>query len=75
MENNEKESLKRSHSKVSNAKLTLLCFITIIAFTLLWIGISFIFIDKIPNTLAYIVTGLSGVITILGLIGFNLFKR
>lgn len=72
---NEADSLKRSHSKASNAKLTLLCFITIIAFSMLWIGLSLIKTSYVSNTIAIVITSVGGVLTILGLIGFNAFKR
>jgi uncharacterized membrane protein YccC len=72
---NESESLKRSHSKSSNAKLTLLCFFTILAFTILWGGLAMIGIEKIPTVVSVIVTACGGVLTLLGLIGFNAFKR
>lgn len=69
------ESLKRSHSKSSNAKLTLLCFATILAFSILWVGLAFINTEYIPNAVSIVITAVGGVLTILGLIGFNAFKR
>lgn len=71
----ENESLKKSHSKSSNAKLTLLCFITILAFSILWVGIALLLTEKCPFTLSLVITIVSGVVTLLGLIGFSRFKR
>lgn len=72
---NENESLKKSHSKSSNAKLTLLCFITILAFSILWIGIALLLKEDIPTAISLPITIGSGLVTILGLICFSKFKR
>lgn len=69
---NNNDSLKKSHSKASNAKLTLLCVLTILAFSALWIGLALI---PSQQTLGWIITIAGGVITLLGLVGFNVFKR
>ena len=42
----EKTSLEKSHSKVSNAKLTLICFIAALAVSILWVGIALIGFEK-----------------------------
>lgn len=70
--NNDKDSLKRSHSKLSNGKLTLLCLFTILAFSTLWVGLA-----MLPDyqTWGLIITIISGVLLVLGLFGFNSFKR
>ena len=38
----EKTSLERSHSKVSNFKLTLICFFAALAVSILWVGLAVI---------------------------------
>lgn len=72
---NNNTSLKKSHSKVSNFKLTLLSLITIIAFSALWIGIALLKYEGFPFSIALILTIAGGVLSLLGLIGFNAFKR
>ncbi len=72
---NDSESLKRSHSKSSNAKLTLLCFVTILVFSVLWVSIALIGSDFLPQAFSIVLCAVSSVLTLLGLIGFNLFKR
>ena len=42
----EKTSLEKSHSKVSNFKLTLICFIATISFSLMWVGLALETIDS-----------------------------
>ena len=70
--NNDNDSLKKSHSKLSNGKLTLLCLVTILASSALWVGLA-----MLPDyqTLGLIITIISGVLLVLGLFGFNSFKR
>ena len=70
--NNDKDSLKRSHSKLSNGKLTLLCLFTVLSFSVLWVGLA-----MLPDyqILGLIITIISGVLLVLGLFGFNSFKR
>ena len=70
--NNDNDSLKKSHSKLSNGKLTLLCLFTILAFSALWVGLA-----MLPDyqTFGLIITIISGVLLVLGLFGFNSFKR
>ncbi len=72
---NDSESLKKSHSKSSNAKLTLLCFLTILAFSILWVSIALIGSNFLSQSFSIVLCAVSGILTLLGLIGFNLFKR
>lgn len=72
---NEKTSLERSHSKSSNAKLTLLCLFTILVFSLLWVGLAFVGYEPIPVFVAWIMVAAGGVLTLLGLALFHHFSR
>lgn len=72
---NEKTSLERSHSKSSNAKLTLLCFFTILAFSCLWVGLAFADYEPIPAFVAWIMVAAGGVLTLIGLVLFHHFSR
>ncbi len=75
MANHEKTAIEKSHSKSSNAKLTLLCIVTILAFSALWVGLAFLQHPTFPLPIAWIITIAGGVVTVLGLLGFNVFKR
>ena len=74
---NDADSLKRSHSTWSNTKLTSLCVVTIILFSLVWLVLGFKdFIETYTSSLVfYIALGSSALLTILCLLGFNKFKR
>ena len=74
---NDSESLKRSHSGWSNTKLTTLCVVTVILFSLVWLllGLRVQVIDLLGKTVFYIAFGVSAALTVLCLIGFNKFKR
>lgn len=71
---NDEESLKKSHSKASNAKLTLLCILTAIAFAVLWVGLGLIGLADY-KTLGIVLTAVGGAVSALGLVGFALFRR
>ena len=73
--NKDQDSLKKSHSKFSNFKLTLLCLITIISFSAFWIGLALIGFNDINNIFSTSLAIGGGVLTLLGLIGFRAFKR
>lgn len=69
-----KTSIEKSHSKVSNTKLTFLCILEIICVSILWIGLILIGIDTLKNmAIAISITG--GVLTILGFCCLLHFKR
>lgn len=75
---NDSESLKRSHSTWSNTKLTALCVVTVILFSLVWLllGLRGRVIALInSSTIYYIALGVVAALTLLCLIGFNKFKR
>ena len=74
---NDSESLKRSHSGWSNTKLTALCVVTVILFSLVWLllGLRVQVTNLLGATVFYIALGVSASLTILCLIGFNKFKR
>ena len=74
---NDSASLQRSHSTWSNTKLTTLCVVTVILFSLVWLllGLRVQVIAMISQTVFYIVLGVVALLTLLCLIGFNKFKR
>ena len=74
---NDSESLRRSHSTWSNTKLTALCVVTVILFSLVWLllGLRVQVISFIGVTVYYIALGVVAALTVLCLIGFNKFKR
>lgn len=65
-------SLKKSHSKLSNSKLTMLCIVAIISISLFWI-----FLAQIANgkEIMIILTTCFGLLSLLCLVLFNAFKR
>lgn len=70
----EKTSLEKSHSKASNAKLTLICFIAALAVSCLWVGIALIGYEK------YIIFGIilaasGALVTVFSLFLINKFTR
>ena len=67
-----KTSLEKSHSKASNAKLTLICFLTILFFGILWVGLVLL---KESKTFGIILTCAGGVGTILCFMLLNAFSR
>lgn len=69
-----KTSLEKSHSKSSNAKLTLICFLASLFVFLLWVGIALI--GKEPYKLYGIILTIgSGVLTLLMILLLNKFSR
>lgn len=67
-----KTSLQKSHSKVSNAKLTLICLLLAIAFPVCVLGIAMI---KDYKTLGIILAAAGGIETLCDLVLINSFKR
>ena len=67
-----KTSLEKSHSKASNAKLTLICFLTILFFGVLWVGLVLL---KESKTFGIILTCAGGVGTVLCYMLLNAFSR
>ena len=65
-------SLQKSHSKTSNAKLTLICFLLAISFAGVWIGIGLIGYVKI---LGILITAVCGVIAVLSMMLVGRFTR
>ena len=74
---NDSTSLQKSHSAWSNTKLTTLCVVTVILFSLVWLllGLRIQGIGFIGETVYYIALGVVAALTLLCLIGFNKFKR
>ena len=77
MNNEEKTSLERSHSKKSNTILTLLCLFASLCFGLLWsiIGLQEQIINIAGEWLYWLGTIVSSFLCILCLLLFNFFKR
>ena len=67
-----KTSLEKSHSKASNAKLTLICFLTVLFFGILWAGLVLL---KQEKTFGIILTCAGGIGTILCFLLLNAFSR
>ena len=68
-----KTSLQKSHSKASNFKLTLICFLTILFFGALWCGLALIKGDL--KTFGILLTCAGGAGTLLCLVLLNAFSR
>ena len=75
MANNDQASLQRSHSKSSNAKLTLLCLLATISLNGAVVFIAFMIKNFLDPTIAYIGGGVCLAITALCLFLFSAFKR
>ncbi|MDE7100485.1 MAG: hypothetical protein K2O05_01365 [Anaeroplasmataceae bacterium] len=72
----EKTSLEKSHSKWSNAKLTMLCVLATIFVSVFWLLLGLNGLDNFLNKIAYYcLLGASALGTILCLVLFNKFKR
>lgn len=69
----ENESLKKSHSKLSNFKLTLLCLFAAIVFSALFIFLILFFLYK--SNLYLILSIVTGALTLLSFLLFSFFKR
>jgi len=67
-----KSSLERSHSKVSNFKLTLMCLIGIIGFNLLFVGLILYQYNKI---FTFVISGVGVLLSLFSLILINKFTR
>lgn len=67
-----KTSLERSHSKVSNFKLTLICLLLAIGFAGVWVGLILIGYNK---PLGISVAAVSGVIAFLSFLLVGKFTR
>lgn len=67
-----KTSLEKSHSKLSNFKLTFISIIISIFFPLIWLGIALL---KTNQSLGIIIISISAVVTIIFTLLMNIFKR
>ena len=67
-----KTNLQKSHSKVSNFKLTFICFLTILFFAILWVGLVLL---KQEKTLGVTITAIGGVGTVACFLLLNAFSR
>ena len=67
-------SLEKSHSKSSNAKLTLICLLLAISFPLLFFGIA-CWIYMASKFLGVVITILSALVTLFSLFLLNKFSR
>ena len=68
-----KTSLEKSHSKASNFKLTMICFILAIGISAIWAGLALV--DTDYQTLGIIVASVGGVIALLFFILIGKFAR
>ena len=75
MNRNDKDSLARSHSKSSNAKLTLLCLLSSLALAGAVVFIGAMIADYLEPTISYIGAGICAVVVVLCLLMFSRFKR
>lgn len=75
MNRNDKSSLERSHSKSSNAKLTLLCVLSSIALAGAVVFIGSMIAEYLKPVIAWIGAGACVAITALCLLMFSRFKR
>lgn len=76
MKNDNKTSLEKSHSKSSNAKLTLLCFLATVFSSATFVG--FAMLNGVLNKMGYIYLGVavgSLIISILCILGLSKFTR
>jgi hypothetical protein len=71
----EKTSLERSHSTLSNTKLTFLCLLAALAFAALWCGIALLCYTAVPKAIGIPLTAVSGVVLCLCLFLAACFKR
>lgn len=67
-----KSSLEKSHSKVSNFKLTSMCLIGIIGFNLLFVGLILYQYNKI---FTFVISGVGVLLSLFSLILINKFTR
>ncbi len=67
-----KTSLEKSHSKLSNFKLTFISIVISIFFPLIWLGIA---LFKVNQTYGIIIISISAFVTILFTFLMNIFKR
>lgn len=70
---NNNDALKKSHSKWSNFKLTLLCLVATIAISTLWLVLGFK--ESISTTMFYTLVAITGGVSALSIVLFSIFKR
>lgn len=68
-----KTSLERSHSKISNFKLTILAIFELFGFTGLWITLAVK--DRVESWVFIVALIASLIVLLLGILGFRSFKR
>ena len=68
-----KTSLQKSHSKISNFKLTLICLFSSIAFSMIWFG--FILISRGYDLYGMLTTGIAILACLLGFVMIGKFSR
>ncbi len=67
-------SLEKSHSKVSNFKLTFICFLLTLAVSAVWVGLSLV-LNMNSKVLGSIILGAGGVGTLLFMFLIGRFTR
>ena len=69
---NNNDALKKSHSKWSNFKLTLLCLVATIAISALWLVLGFK--ESISTTMFYTLVAITGGVSALSIVLFSILK-
>lgn len=70
-----KSSLERSHSAVSNFKLTLICLLLSIAVSMVWVGVVLITTHAVELAVGIIVTAVSAAVALISFLLISKFTR
>ncbi len=70
-----KSSLERSHSAVSNFKLTLICLLLSIAVSMVWVGVVLITTHAVELAIGIVVTAVSAVVALISFLLISKFTR
>ena len=70
-----KSSLDRSHSAVSNFKLTLICLLLSIAVSMVWVGVVLITTHAVELAVGIVVTAVSAAVALISFLLISKFTR
>ncbi len=70
-----KSSLERSHSAVSNFKLTLICLLLSIAVSMVWVGVVLITTHAVELAVGIVVTAVSAAVALISFLLISKFTR
>ena len=70
-----KSSLERSHSAVSNFKLTLICLLLSIAVSMVWVGVVLITTHAVELAVGIVVTAVSAAVALISFLLIRKFTR